>query len=314
MDIIAPVKNFLLLLLCAAFLLAGCGRQKKKDHLVIGVSYQNLQYEFTIYLQDAIRSQAKKMNIELIELDSRGKAEDQISEVENFIAFGVDVIILNPCDKEGSAPAVDIAVREKTPIVVLNTIVTNFQKAQAFVGSEDAEAGRIAANYMVSLLKGKGSIAVIHGLNGHSAEVQRSAGINEVLHKYPEVKIVVEQSANWDRAQALTLMENWLSSSKQIDAVIAQNDEMALGASKAIEAAGKQQEMPVIGIDAIRDALKAVEQGKMAATIFQDASGQGRLAVEIAQKIIAREPVAHINYIPFKLVTRENVKQYMKNE
>lgn len=314
MNSTAPAKKCVLLLLCAAYLLAGCRPPKKKDHLVIGVSYENLQNEFVINIQDAIRSQAKKMNVELIELDAQGKAENQISEVENFIAFGVDAIILCPCDKEGSAPAVDIAVREKTPIVILNAMVTNFQKAQAFVGSEDEEAGRIAANYMMSLIKGKGNIAVIHGLNGHSAEVQRSAGINEVLHNYPNVKIVVEQTANWNRAQALTLMENWLSSSKHIDAVIAQNDEMALGACKAIEAAGKQQEMPVIGIDAIRDALKAVQQGKMAATIFQDARGQARLALEVAQKIIAGESVAHINYIPFKLVTRENVKQYIKNE
>jgi inositol transport system substrate-binding protein len=287
----------------------GCGRGRK-NKLLIGVSYQNLQNEFIINIQDAIRREAKELNIDLIESDCQGKAENQISQVENFIASGVDAIILNPYDKEGSAPAVDIAVREKKPIIVLNSIVSNLKKANAYVGSDDAEAGRIAAQYMANLLGGKGNYAIIHGPNGHSAEIQRTIGIKEILSKYPGVRIVFEQSANWDRTQALTLMENWLNTGKKIDAVIAQNDEMALGAYKAIEAAGKRKEVAVIGIDAIQDALRAVAENKLVGTVFQNAEEQGKTAVKLAKDILDGKEISHNYYIPFQLVTKDSLYHF----
>lgn len=305
------LKHLLVLVLLFS-VINGCYNKKSKGKMVFGVSYQNLQNEFIINIQDAVRKRSKELNIELIELDAQGKAENQVSQLENLIAADVDAIILNPCDKEGSAPAVDIAVREKKPIVIINSVVTNLNKANAFVGSEDAEAGRIATEYIMKLLEGKGNIAVMHGLNGHSAEVQRSEGIREVMKKYPEAKIAFEQTANWDRAQAMALMENWLASPRKIDAVIAQNDEMALGAYNAIAAAGKQGEIKVIGIDAIHDALKSVSENKMVATIFQDAKGQGSVAVDLAKKIVQKQPVNHTYYIPFQLVTKANLKDFLR--
>lgn len=300
----------ILVILCS--LTSSCYNKKGKKDILVGVSYQNLQNEFIINIQDAVRKRAKEINIDLIELDAQGKSENQISQLENLIAADVDAIILNPCDKEGSAPAVDIAVREKKPIIIINATVTNLNKANAFVGSNDAEAGRIAAEHIITLLEGKGNVAVMHGLNGHSAEVQRSEGIRQVVNKYPEAKVVVEQTANWDRAQGMALMENWLASSRKIDAVIAQNDEMALGAYKAIEAAGKQKEIKVIGIDAIQDALKSVFEDKMTATIFQDAKGQGSLAVDLAKKVVQNQKISHNNYIPFQLVTKANLNDFFK--
>lgn len=294
----------------------GCGQKENatgQHRVTVGISYQNLQNEFIINIQDAVRAEAKKLNVNLIESDGQGKAENQISQAENFIAQGVDAIILNPYDKDGSAHAVDLAVQAHKPIVVVNAIVSNLDKANAYVGSEDAEAGRIAAQRIMDVLHGSGNIAVIHGPNGHSAEVQRSEGIRQTLAKFPGAKIVVEQTANWDRAQALNLMENWLASGQKIDAVIAQNDEMALGALKAIEAAGKQNQIAVIGIDAIPDALKAVADGKMVGTVFQDAKGQGTMAVDLAVQLATGKTVTHDNYIPFQLVTKENVANFEKS-
>ena len=302
-------------LLAVAF--TGCNQKQNQGaaqgggRITIGVSYQNLQNEFVINIQEAVQQEAKKLNVDIVEADGQGNAESQISQTENFIARGVDAIILDPYDKEGCTHAVDLAVQAHKPIIVVNAIVANLNKADAYVGSEDAEAGRIAAQRIMDVLHGKGSIAIIHGPNGHSAELQRSEGIRQVLAKYPESSIVLEQTANWDRTQALNLMENWLASGRQIDAVIAQNDEMALGAYKAIETAGKQKSIAVIGIDAIPDALKAVADGKLVGTVFQDAKGQGSLAVDLAVQIVRGQKVKHDNYLPFKLVTTENVAGYL---
>jgi inositol transport system substrate-binding protein len=303
----------IIVLLTLAF--AGCNQKQDQTtaqaghRITVGISYQNLQNEFIINIQEAVRNEAKKLNVDLA--DGQGSAESQISEVQDFIARGVDAIILNPYDKEGSAHAVDLAVQAHKPIVIVNAIVSNLDKADAYVGSQDAEAGRIAAQRIMDVLHGRGNIAVIHGPYGHSAELQRSEGIREVLAKYPGGSIVLEQTANWDRAQALNLMENWLASGHKIDAVIAQNDEMALGAYKAIEAAGKQKDIAVIGIDAIPDALKAVAAGKLAGTVFQDAKGQGSLAVDLAVQIVQGGKVKHDNYLPFTLVTTENVGKFL---
>lgn len=299
--------------ICAFAAFGGCRSPEETGHrLTIGVSYQDLQNEFIIKLQDAIRAKAKELNIQLIELDAQGKAENQISHIENFVARDVDAIILNPADKEGSSPAVDIAVREHKPVVVVNSIVSNLQKANAFVGSPDVEAGHIEVAEIMRLLHNQGNIALIQGPYGHSAEVQRTKGIRELLATFPGARIVAEQTANWSRATAMSVMENMLSSGRKIDAVIAENDEMALGASKAIEGAGKQKDIPVIGIDAIADALKAVAAGKMAGTVFQDAHQQGTLSVELAYRLIKGERVEHTNYIPFQLVTKENVGKFLK--
>lgn len=293
--------------------LAGCGRKTRTEgRITIGVSYQDLQNEFIIRLQDAIREEAKYKNVELVELDAQGHTEKQISHIENFVARNVDAIILNPEDQYGSSPAVDIAVREHKPIVVINSIVANLDKADAFAGSPDEQAGQLETKEILRLLNGRGNIAIIHGPLGHSAEVQRTKGIKEVLSAFPDIKIIAEQTANWDRAQALSVMENWLSAGRKINAVIAENDEMAMGALEAIKGAGLQNQIYVIGIDAIPDALKAVKDGRLAGTVFQDAHGQGVTAVDLAYKLVKGEKVKHLDYIPFQLITKANVDQFLK--
>ncbi len=314
-DIIENIlfKKISCLIFVFSFLFFSCNLKNQKDYkYTIGVTYQNLQNEFILNIQDAMHKKAKELNVKFIEFDGQGKAENQISQTENFLAMDVDAIILNPFDKYGSASVVSIAKREGKPVVVVNSTVVNLDKADAYVGSSDSEAGCIAASYICKLLNGKGNIAFIRGPSGHSAEIGRTAGIMEILKNYPEIKIIFDQSANWDRTQGLNLMENWLSTGKEINAVIAQNDEMALGAYKAIEAAGKKDKIFVIGIDAIQDALKAVKEGKLCATVFQDSRGQGALSLEIAVKLIQKQKVNHTNYIPFQLVTKDNLSNFMK--
>ncbi|MGH7941555.1 MAG: substrate-binding domain-containing protein [Limisphaerales bacterium] len=318
----ATIAACLLVAFCMAAM-CGCGKKAENaptasapttKQITIGITYQDLQDEFIIRIQDAVRAEAKKLHVNLIESDGQGNAENQISQVQDFLAQNVDAIILNPYDKAGSAPAVNLAVQAHKPIVVVNAIVSNLDKANAYVGSQDAEAGKIETQRMADVLHGKGNVVIIHGPNGHSAEVQRTEGIREILAKYPDIKVVGEQTANWNRAQALTLMENWLASGQKIDGVIAQNDEMALGALKAIDAAGKGGQIAVIGIDAIPDALKAVADGKMVGTVFQDANKQGRMAVDLAVDLVKGKSVKHDNYIPFQLVTKTNVAEFEQND
>jgi inositol transport system substrate-binding protein len=312
------VKVLAVALLLMIGILSGCGSNGEEKvngtedgKIKIGVLYQNLQNEYIVGLQDSIRKYAKSSGVELIESDGEGMAENQISQVENLINQQVDAIILNPADKDGSASVVEQAARANIPIITVLAVVSNEDKATAHVGSDDVEAGVIEMTHVAELLEGKGTIAIIHGPNGNSAEVNRTEGNKSVLKDYPEIKVAAAQTANWSREEALSLTENWLQSQK-LDAIVAQNDEMALGAVKALSAAGKLKETLVIGIDAIPDALNSIEAGELSATVFQDVDAQGKMAVDIAFKAAKGEKVEKDNMIPFQLVTKENLDKFKK--
>ncbi|THE13467.1 sugar ABC transporter substrate-binding protein [Bacillus timonensis] len=310
------VKGIAFVLLMFLGILSGCaGNTEEKvsgaaeGKVKIGVLYQNLQNEYIVNLQDSIRKYAESAGAELIESDGEGKAENQVSQVENLINQQVDAIILNPADKDGSAAVAEKAAAANIPIITVLATVSNIDKLTAHVGSDDVEAGIIEMKHAAELLEGKGTIGIIRGPNGNSAEVNRTAGIMEVLKDYPDIEIAADQTANFSREEALSLTENWLQS-QELDAIIAQNDEMALGAIKAISAAGKLNEIKVLGIDAIPDALNSIEAGELAATVFQDVDAQGKMAVDVAFKAAKGESVEKDNMIPFQLVTKENLNQF----
>lgn len=281
------------------------------ESLVIGVAYQDFQNEFTTYIQEGVQEMAAQLgNVELVEVDGQGKAENQISQVENFIAQGVDGIILNPYDADGCAPAVTAAVDAGIPIVVVNAKTSNVEEATAYVGSNDVEAGEMEMQFIAEQLGGEGTIVIMSGLYGNSAQIQRQEGIDNVLAEYPNITVYAEQSANWVRDEGMTLMENWLQSGEQIDAVVAHNDQMALGALGAIEAADLDYEILTIGIDAIPDAVNSVAEGGMTATILQDGPGQGSMALETLVKAINGEEFEKETMIPFQLCTIDNVADF----
>lgn len=291
---------------------SGAGETAKKDpsEMKIGVSYQNLANEFITYMAESVKSKADELGVELVELDGQGSAEEQLKQVESFITDGCDAIILNPFDASGCVPCVDAANEAGIPIVVVNGLTDNVDEAYCYVGGDTVDSGRLAMRCMAEALGGKGNIVVIDGPTAHSAQLDRTQGIEEVLEEYPDIQIIAEQTANWDRAEAMTLMENWLQMGEQIDGVVGQNDEMAIGALKAIQAANMQDSIKVVGIDAIADALDLVESGEMIGTVYQDAVGQGEGAVEAAVKAVNGEEVEKTTLIPYILITQENVAEF----
>ena len=305
-------SGFVAALAIAGCVMQGCaggGAAGGKKGPVIGVSLLNVSNEFVVMLNQAMDAKAKQLGVDLIVNDAQRSAERQVQQVESFIAQKVDAIILNPCEVEASSPAVDKALAAGIPIINVNSETRT--APTAFVGSRDEDAGRIAMEYIAKRLGGKGQVVMMQGFMGQAGQIKRDAGAREVLAKNPGLQLIAVQTAEWDRAQGMSLMENWIQSyGDRISAVFAQNDEMAMGAVIALEQAKRKDKVIVVGVDAIADARAAVRDGRLDATVFQDAKGQGGTAVEVAVKIIRKQSFEKATMIPFQLVTRDNVAQF----
>jgi inositol transport system substrate-binding protein len=292
--------------------LMSCNSHSEDDgKMVIGVSMLSMQNEFIVNVADEMEKKASEMGVRLIIVDAERSALKQMEQVESFIAQGVDAIILNPCEVEASSPAVSRALAANIPIINVNSETST--KPTAFVGSNDVESARIAMNYLVEKLGGKGNFVMIHGFMGQAAQIQREEGAKEILKAYPAMKLLAEQTGEWDRAKSMDLMQNWIQSyGSDINAVFAHNDEMGLGAVKALQTAGLKDKVIVVSIDAIQDALQAVKKGELDATVFQNAREQGAAAVITAIKLAKGEITEKEILIPFQLVVKENVDQFLK--
>ena len=310
------MKRLSLLLIAAIALFSGCNSSKNSEQgeakkIVIGATMLSMQSEYIVNLSDEMQKKAEEMGVELILVDAERSALKQIEQVESFIAQKVDVIILNPCEVEASSPAVAKALAAKIPIINVNSATST--APTAFVGSNDTEAGRMAMKLIAEKLGGKGNVVMIHGFMGQTAQVQREAGAKEILQQYPNLKLIAQQAGDWDRAKGLDLMENWIQSyGKTINAVFAQNDEMGMGALKALQNAGLKDQVLLVSIDAIADALQAVKKGDLDATILQNSQKQGAGAIETAVKIAKGQSYEKELLIPFQLITKENINAFLK--
>ena len=309
----------LALWLTLALLLPGCGRRDPAAPaaspdarpLVIGVSLLNLSSEFIVMLNRALEARAKELGVKLIVNDAQRSAERQVQQIENFIAQRVDAIVLNPCEVEASSPAVDKALAAGIPIVNVNSETRS--APTAFVGSRDEESAELAMGYLARRLHGRGNVVMMHGFLGQAAQLKRDRGARDVLARQPGLKLLADQTAEWDRAKAVALMENWIQAhGTNLQAVFAQNDEMGMGALIALEQAKLKDRVVVASVDAIADALQAVKAGRLDATVFQDAQGQAGTALETAVKLVRKQPCEKQVLIPFQLVTRENVGEFLK--
>lgn len=283
------------------------------DKIKIGVSVQGFKGIFVQYIvagiYDYLDTNSLRDKVEVIVVDAEDKADKQVSQVETLIADGVQAIIINPVDSVGSSPAVDAAVTAGIPVITVNTTTENQSEANAYVGSDDVEAGRIQMEALAKMIDYKGAVAVIHGAMGHSAQIGRWTGYQEVIAKYPDMSIAIDQTADWQTDKAQSLVENWLQAGTDIKAIAANCDTMAIGAQNAIDGAGLLGKIKVGGMDAISDAMKSIKDDELACTIWQDGIAQGANALRLA--IDAAEGKTIEDYfIPYELITKDNLAEY----
>jgi inositol transport system substrate-binding protein len=308
MNLIA--KNTLFVILVLSLLACNSTQKGDTQKPTIGVSMLSLQNEFIVNVADELQKKADDLGVELIIVDAEHSPLKQIEQIESFIAQKVDAIIMNPCEFEASSPAVTKALAANIPIINVNS-ATKIAPT-AFVGSNDVSSAEIAAKFISEKLNGSGNVLMIHGFMGQAAQLQREQGFKSYMKAFPKITLLAEQTAEWDRAKAMDLMQNWIQAyGSKINAVFAQNDEMGLGAVNALKAAGLKNKVLVISIDAIKDGLAAVKSGDLDATVLQNAKNQGAGAIETALKIINKQSFSKETLIPFELVSKENINTYL---
>jgi len=267
----------------------------------IGLAISTLNNPFFVDLRDGAQAAAQAAGVRLVVADAQNDPARQLSDIENFIIQGVDLIIVNPTDSSAVVPAILQANAAGIPVITVDRGADDGEVV-SHIASDNVAGGRMAGEYIVERLGGSGKVVELVGIPGTSAARDRGQGFNEVIQQHPGITVVARQDANFDRAQGLAVMENILQAQPEIDAVFAHNDEMALGALTAIEAAGRQ--MIVVGFDATADAVRAVEEGRMDATVAQQPVLMGELAVKTAIAYLRGEPVEAFIPVPLMLVTR----------
>ncbi|MEH3022302.1 MAG: sugar ABC transporter substrate-binding protein [Pseudomonas oryzihabitans] len=282
--------------------------------LRIGVTVGNLD-NYIAYLVRAMQDRAKQVEggVTLQVEDSASDVVRQLGHVENFIAQKVDVLIVNPADTAATRKITERALAAGIPLVYLNSRpeVDGFPAGVVFVGTDERAIGRLQMEYLAEKMGGKGHLAIILGRLAHDDTRKRTAGVKDVLAKYPGIQVVEEQSGDWQREKGLDLMNNWLLGGREIDAVAANNDEMGIGAAMALQRAGRE-DVPVGGIDGTPDGLAAIARRQLAVTVLRDPVAMGNGAVDAAVKLTRHQPLQGDLWIPVHLVTPDNYQQFQR--
>ncbi|NIZ12569.1 sugar ABC transporter substrate-binding protein [Phaeobacter sp. HF9A] len=289
----------------------------------IGVSMALFDDNFLTVLRNGIQDLADGMEGVDVQIeDAQNDVAKQLDQINNFAASGVDAIIVNPVDTSATAAMTKAAADAGIPLVYVNRQPINVDSLpdnQAFVASNEIESGTLESFEVCKMLRAMGKSGgakayVLMGELSNQAAVQRTKDVEDILgtDMCSFIEVVDQQTANWSRDEAQDLMTNWLSTGEAFDAVIANNDEMAIGAIQAMKAQGLDMaDIVVGGVDATQDALAAMEAGDLDVTVFQNAAGQGAGALDAALKLARGEDVEQKVYIPFELVTPATLDMYM---
>lgn len=253
---------------------------------VIGFSVSTLNNPFFVTLTEGARKAATENNVELVVVDAGDDAAKQTSDIEDLVSRNVGVLIVNPVDSDAVAPAVKSAMSQGIKVIAVDRGV-NGVDVDCQIASDNVAGARMATEYLMELVGEGAKVAELQGVPGASATIDRGAGFHQVADQ--SLQVAASQTANFNRAEGMTVMENILQSDGTIKGVFAHNDEMALGAVEAVAASGK--DIKIVGFDATDDAQKAVKDGKMAATVAQKPDKMGETAIGTAVKIMAGETV-----------------------
>ncbi|NIK13314.1 ribose ABC transporter substrate-binding protein RbsB [Alkalibacillus almallahensis] len=274
------------------------------DGIHIGMSVSTQNNPFFVTLKEGAEAKAEEdENVELTVVDAQNDSAQQLSSIEDLIQQDVDVLVVNPTDSEAVVSAVEAANDADIPVVTIDRSADGGEVV-AHVASDNVVGGEMAGDYIVEQLGGEGNVVELQGIPGSSAARERGEGFHNVVDEEDGIEVVAKQPAGFERAEGLSVMENILQTGDEIDAVFAHNDEMALGAVRALEAAGKE-DVTVVGFDAIDDAVEAIENGEMDATVKQQPTVIGERGVEIAKKIANGEEVEKSQSVELEMITAE---------
>lgn len=299
-------------------LLVGCSKGESTDGgnksgFKIGLSVNTLNNPFFVNVKEGAEARAKELGIEIVVTDAQNSPAQQVTDVENLLQQKLDLIIIDPADSDSIAVAVEKANEAGIPVITIDR-KSNGGKVETHIGFDAIKSGSMAAEYLAEVLGGKGKIVEIQGILGTNVAQDRSKGFNDTIAKYPDMEIIAQQSADFDRGKAMSVMEDILQANPKIDGIYAANDEMLLGALAAIEAAGRLDEIVIIGCDGLDDTLAAIKDGRVEATIGEFAYKLGQEGVNAAKKILDGEKVEPNVILESVLITNENVDDFIKQK
>jgi ribose transport system substrate-binding protein/inositol transport system substrate-binding protein len=306
------ITAFLLVLVLLGAAVYGAGRaQDGGGKPVFMLCISHMTNAFTTTVANSMSAAAKAAGAELIINEGGNDISKQISQIESGINQKVNAIIIEPVSVNGVIPAVEAAGRAGIPVIIFNQKISDPSKATTFVGVSNDTLGALEMRRAVQDLGGKGNVAFLLGPMGSDGQLGRSKGYADVIAQNPNVKVVFEETANWTTEEALRLVENWLQTGTRIDAIVCQNDGMALGAVKAVEDKGLSSQIKVYGLDAVPDALKAVKEGRLEISVSQATERQSQMAIDIAMKLYRGETVPVENLVEGEVIDKTNVDKHL---
>ncbi|MBO1334159.1 substrate-binding domain-containing protein [Streptomyces sp. VRA16 Mangrove soil] len=284
------------------------GGSSASDKPKVGLSLSTLNNPFFVQIRAGAQAEAKKLGVDLTVTDAQNDASQQANQMQNFTSSSLDAIVLNPVDSAAASNSVAAANKAGMPVVAVDRGVEK-GKVATLVASDNVAGGELSAKTMAEKLGGKGKIVILQGQAGTSAARERAAGFEKGLKQYPGIKVVAEQPADFDRTKGLDVMSNLLQAHPDVQGVIAANDEMALGAIKALGSKAGTS-VPVIGFDGEADGIKAVKAGTMYASVAQQPRELGEIAVQNAVQAAEGKRIAPAVKVPVKVVTSKNAADF----
>jgi ribose transport system substrate-binding protein len=282
-----------------------------EKQLRIGVTVYDMS-SFITQGQEGMNAYAKANNIQLLWNSAGGDVSAQASQVDQLINQKVDAIIIVPVQADSLGPQMAAAKAADIPVIAVNTALSASDALTSAVLPDDVAAGAQEMEMMAKKLNGKGNIVILQGPLGSSPELDRTKGIEQTLAKYPDIKVLAKDTANWKRDEAVNKTKNWLSSfGDQLDGIVSENDDMGLGAVQALAEARRQ--LPVVGIDGIQDGLDAVKSGTFIGSSLQHGRVEMAAGLAVAQKAANGETVEKKYTYTMPAITPENVDQYYAN-